>query len=120
MSGESLQTPQGIAQSPTAWYSTVTVDQGRSRGIEVGDPVITGDGLAGQVTTVTGHASRRSSWLEASRSARRPLALRVSPVHPTRSRAGLRTREAPSWIGARTSSAPRCSECRPPPEPSPK
>lgn len=46
-----------IGQSPTAWYSTVTVDQGSSRGIEVGDPVITGDGLAGQVTTVTGHAS---------------------------------------------------------------
>ena len=46
-----------IAQSPTAWFSTITIDQGSSRGIAVGSPVVTGDGLVGQVTTVTGGAS---------------------------------------------------------------
>uniref|UniRef100_A0A6J5YWU3 Cell shape-determining protein MreC n=1 Tax=freshwater metagenome TaxID=449393 RepID=A0A6J5YWU3_9ZZZZ len=46
-----------IGRSPTLWYGTVTIDQGSSRGIRVGNPVITGDGLAGQVSTVTGHAA---------------------------------------------------------------
>ncbi len=46
-----------IGQSPTLWYSTVFIDQGTGRGVRVGQPVITGDGLIGQVTTVTGNSA---------------------------------------------------------------
>ncbi len=42
-----------IARSPTIWYSTVTIDHGTSAGVAVNDPVITGDGLVGRVTSVT-------------------------------------------------------------------
>jgi rod shape-determining protein MreC len=43
-----------IAQSPTVWYSTVQIDKGRDDGVELDQPVVTGDGLAGKVTSVTG------------------------------------------------------------------
>lgn len=46
-----------IARSPSPWTGTVTVDAGRSAGVEVGDPVINGDGLIGQVTAVYGGSS---------------------------------------------------------------
>jgi rod shape-determining protein MreC len=42
-----------IARSPTIWYSTVTIDHGTSAGVAVNDPVITGDGLVGRVTSAT-------------------------------------------------------------------
>jgi rod shape-determining protein MreC len=47
-------TARVIGRSPTVWYSTVTVDQGSSSGVQVNDPVITGDGLAGRITDTTG------------------------------------------------------------------
>lgn len=43
-----------IGRSPTVWYSTITINEGSRSGIRPGQPVITGDGLVGQVTTVTG------------------------------------------------------------------
>ena len=43
-----------IWKSPTAWYSTVEVDVGSSDGVKVDQPVITGDGLVGKITSVTG------------------------------------------------------------------
>ena len=43
-----------IARSPTVWWSSVQINRGSSDGIEVDQPVITGDGLAGKVTAVTG------------------------------------------------------------------
>lgn len=43
-----------IARSPTIWYSTVTIDHGTSAGVQVNDPVVSGDGLVGRVTSVTG------------------------------------------------------------------
>ncbi|MEK6250511.1 MAG: rod shape-determining protein MreC [Actinomycetota bacterium] len=43
-----------IARSPTVWYSTVTVDHGTSAGVRVNDPVVSGDGLVGRVTSTTG------------------------------------------------------------------
>ena len=46
-------TTRVIGRSPTVWYSTVTVDQGSSSGVQVNDPVITGDGLAGRITDTT-------------------------------------------------------------------
>jgi rod shape-determining protein MreC len=47
-------TARVIAKSPTAWYSTVEINEGRSAGIHVDDPVITGDGLVGKVTEASG------------------------------------------------------------------
>ncbi len=43
-----------IWKSPTAWYSTLEIDVGSSDGVKVDQPVITGDGLIGKVTQVTG------------------------------------------------------------------
>jgi rod shape-determining protein MreC len=60
-----------IARSPTVWNSTVTIDAGSADGVEVDDPVISGDGLVGlvasaqggsaQVTLITDHASAVSA-----------------------------------------------------------
>ena len=50
----SRSTGRVIARSPTVWYSTVTIDNGTSAGVEVDDPVVSGDGLVGRVTSVTG------------------------------------------------------------------
>ena len=60
-----------IARSPTVWNSTVTIDVGSGDGVEVDDPVISGDGLVGlvasaaggsaQVTLITDHASAVSA-----------------------------------------------------------
>lgn len=47
-------TSRVIAQSPTVWYSTIQIDAGSDDGVEVDQPVVTGDGLAGKVTSVTG------------------------------------------------------------------
>jgi rod shape-determining protein MreC len=46
-----------MAISPTVWYSTVQIDVGRSDGVRVNDPVITGDGLVGKITDVSGGTS---------------------------------------------------------------
>ena len=64
-------TTRVIARSPTVWNSTVTVDAGSGDGVEVDDPVISGDGLVGlvasvqggsaQVTLITDHASAVSA-----------------------------------------------------------
>lgn len=43
-----------IARSPTVWWSSIQINKGSGDGIEVDQPVITGDGLAGKVTSVTG------------------------------------------------------------------
>jgi rod shape-determining protein MreC len=43
-----------IWKSPTAWYSTIEVDVGMSDGVKVDQPVVTGDGLVGKVSQVTG------------------------------------------------------------------
>ena len=42
-----------ITRSPTIWYSTVGIDVGSADGVEVDDPVISGDGLVGRVSTVS-------------------------------------------------------------------
>jgi rod shape-determining protein MreC len=43
-----------IVQSPSVWYSTVTIDKGRGDGVRVDQPVVSGDGLVGKVTSTTG------------------------------------------------------------------
>ena len=47
-------TARVIARSPTVWWSSVQINKGSGDGIRVDQPVITGDGLAGKVTSVTG------------------------------------------------------------------
>ncbi len=53
LAGYEPVTARVIARSPTVWYSTVNIDKGSSAGVEVSDPVVTGDGLAGRITDVT-------------------------------------------------------------------
>ena len=45
-------TAKVIGRSSGVWFDTLTINIGRSRGIEVGMPVISGDGLIGKVTDV--------------------------------------------------------------------
>lgn len=52
-SGYEVVTGRVIARSPTVWFSDVTIDAGSGDGVEVGDPVVTGDGLIGHVSAVT-------------------------------------------------------------------
>jgi rod shape-determining protein MreC len=47
-----------IARSPTVWQSIVTVDLGSGDGVHVDDPVVSGDGLVGKVTSVAGGSSQ--------------------------------------------------------------
>jgi rod shape-determining protein MreC len=51
---EGAVTARLIAQSPTAWHSTVQIDKGTGDGVRVDQPVVTGGGLAGKVTDATG------------------------------------------------------------------
>jgi rod shape-determining protein MreC len=41
-----------IARSPTQWRSSVTIDVGDGDGVRVDDPVISGDGLVGRISSV--------------------------------------------------------------------
>jgi rod shape-determining protein MreC len=51
-------TARVTARSPTVWYSTITVNKGSADGVRPYQPVITGDGLVGTVSTaVSPHAS---------------------------------------------------------------
>jgi rod shape-determining protein MreC len=46
-----------IAMNPTVWYATVQIDVGRGDGVRMDDPVVTGDGLVGKITDVSGGTS---------------------------------------------------------------
>ncbi len=50
---ESL-TARVIVRSPTIWHSTVTIDVGSGDGVRVWDPVVSGDGLVGRISSVEG------------------------------------------------------------------
>jgi rod shape-determining protein MreC len=50
-------TARVIARSPTVWYSKAQIDQGSDDGVEVGDPVVNGDGLVGKITQANGGSS---------------------------------------------------------------
>jgi rod shape-determining protein MreC len=50
----SRETARVIVKSPYVWYSTVTIDKGKGDGIRVDQPVVSGDGLVGKVTAVSG------------------------------------------------------------------
>jgi len=47
-----------INRSPTVWFADVTIDVGSGDGVAVDDPVVSGDGLVGKVTAVTGGTAR--------------------------------------------------------------
>lgn len=50
-------TARVIGQSPTVWYGTIGIDKGSTSGVKVNQPVVTGHGLIGKVTTVSPHAA---------------------------------------------------------------
>lgn len=47
-----------IARSPTVWHSAVTIDVGSDDGVRVDDPVISGDGLVGRITSTQGGSAQ--------------------------------------------------------------
>jgi rod shape-determining protein MreC len=57
-SGYTPVTGRVIARSPTVWFADVVIDVGSGDGVKVGDPVVNGDGLVGQVGAVTGGSAR--------------------------------------------------------------
>jgi rod shape-determining protein MreC len=57
LSAQGPVTARVIFQSPTVWYATIGIDKGSSSGVKVNQPVVTGDGLIGKVTTVSPHAA---------------------------------------------------------------
>ncbi len=57
-SGYTPVTGQVIARSPSVWFADVTIDVGSGDGVEVDDPVVSGDGLVGTIAAVTGGSAR--------------------------------------------------------------
>jgi rod shape-determining protein MreC len=57
-SGYHEVTARVTARSPTVWQSSVTIGAGSGDGVSVDDPVISGDGLVGQVSAVTGGSAQ--------------------------------------------------------------
>ena len=51
-------TARVIGRSPTVWHATINIDRGRVDGVRVNQPVVSGDGLVGKVTTVTRGAAQ--------------------------------------------------------------
>jgi rod shape-determining protein MreC len=47
-----------IGRSPTVWYSAITIDKGSSAGVHANQPVVSGAGLVGRVSDVSGGAAR--------------------------------------------------------------
>lgn len=47
-----------IARSPTVWHSAVTIDVGSDDGVRVDDPVVSADGLVGQVASTQGGSAQ--------------------------------------------------------------
>ncbi len=57
-SGFKSVTGSVIARSFSLWQSVVTIDLGSADGVDVEDPVMSGDGLVGKVTSVAGGSSQ--------------------------------------------------------------
>lgn len=62
-------TARVIVRSPTVWYANVQINRGADDGVKVDQPVITGDGLVGRVTSVTGGSSTVTLITDPERSA---------------------------------------------------
>jgi rod shape-determining protein MreC len=59
-------TARVIARSPTVWSEAVQIDAGSSDGVRVDQPVVTGGGLVGRVTSVTGGTATVTLIVDAS------------------------------------------------------
>jgi len=57
-SGYAPVTGRVIERSPTVWFTDVIIDVGSGDGVNVGDPVVNGDGLVGHVSAVTGGSAK--------------------------------------------------------------
>ena len=57
-SGYKPVTGRVIGRTPTVWHSAVTIDLGSGDGVQVDDPVVSGDGLVGRVASVQGGSSQ--------------------------------------------------------------
>jgi len=78
LAGYKPVTARVIGRSPTVWYSTVTIDPGSGSGIQIDDPVVSGDGLVGRITDVT-HGSAEVTLITDDRSS---VSARVLPSGP--------------------------------------
>lgn len=47
-----------IGRSPSTWTQTLAIDKGESAGLKVDDSVVTGDGLVGRISSLTGGSAR--------------------------------------------------------------
>jgi len=59
-------TARVIGRSPTVWSEAVQIDAGSSDGVRVDQPVVTGGGLVGRITTVTGGTATVTLLVDAS------------------------------------------------------
>src|SRR5918997_1075196 len=57
---------RAIGRSPTVWSEAVQIDAGSSDGVRVDQPVVTGGGLVGRVTSVTGGTATVTLIVDAS------------------------------------------------------
>jgi rod shape-determining protein MreC len=78
LAGYTPVTARVIGRSPTVWYSTIAIDKGSSSGVQMNDPVVSGDGLVGRVTDVT-DGTAKVSLITDNRSA---VSARVLPDGP--------------------------------------
>ncbi|MFN8131196.1 MAG: rod shape-determining protein MreC [Solirubrobacteraceae bacterium] len=85
-------TARVIGRSPTVWYATINIDKGSSAGVRVDQAVISGDGLVGRVSAVTGGAAQvtlltdQSSGVSAKVA---PLATEAAPIDQRLGMTGL-------------------------------
>lgn len=47
-----------IGRAPSTWTQTLAIDRGRNDGVAIDDPVVTGEGLIGRVSSLTGGSAR--------------------------------------------------------------
>src|SRR5829696_1219082 len=59
-------TARVIGRSPTVWSEAVQIDAGSSDGVRVDQPVVTGGGLVGRITSVTGGTATVTLLVDAS------------------------------------------------------
>ncbi len=57
-SGYDEVTGRVLARSPSVWFSDLMIDVGSGDGVRVEDPVVSGDGLVGTVSAVTGGSAK--------------------------------------------------------------
>ena len=57
-SGLPTVTAQIIGKDPSLWFRSVVIDRGISDGVDNGMPVVTGDGIVGQVYAASAHYSK--------------------------------------------------------------